>query len=115
MSLEKEKDTIRAMVRLFCKGQGHPDPLCDDCSNLLAYAEERLSHCRYGEDKPTCRQCTTHCYKPAMRERITAVMRYSGPRMILHHPLQGIRHLIHDKQSRNAAQPPQQKGIDWDS
>jgi hypothetical protein len=29
-----------------------------------------------------------------MRERIREVMRYSGPRMLLSHPLMAIRHLI---------------------
>ena len=29
-----------------------------------------------------------------MREKIRAVMRYSGPRMIFHHPFAAIRHLV---------------------
>ena len=48
----------------------------------MAYARLRLEKCRYGADKPTCAKCTTHCYRPAMRERVRAVMRYSGPRML---------------------------------
>lgn len=29
-----------------------------------------------------------------MRERIRRVMRYSGPRMLLYHPLEYLRHLF---------------------
>jgi len=41
-----------------------------------------------------------HCYKPAMRENIRAVMRYSGPRMISHHPLMAIQHLIDKRRKK---------------
>jgi hypothetical protein len=30
-----------------------------------------------------------------MRERIRQVMRYSGPRMIFHHPIAALRHLYY--------------------
>jgi hypothetical protein len=68
--------------------------LCDDCEGLLAYARVRLDRCRYGAAKPTCANCTTHCYKPVMRERVREVMRYSGPRMLRRHPLLAARHLV---------------------
>ncbi|MDR2525428.1 MAG: nitrous oxide-stimulated promoter family protein, partial [Oscillospiraceae bacterium] len=34
------------------------------------------------------------CYRADMREKIRAVMRYAGPRMLLHHPVMAIRHFI---------------------
>jgi len=67
--------------------------LCEECSALLAYARARLARCPYGVDKPTCAKCTTHCYKPAMREQVRAVMRYAGPRMVKEHPLLAAAHL----------------------
>ncbi len=122
MSLEKEQASLRSMIHLYCKGQGHPDPLCEDCSALLDYALDRLTRCPYGEDKPTCRHCPILCYSPEMRERITAVMRYAGPRMLLHHPVQSIRHLLHEKASQGS-KPGEglprgesgQKGVDSDT
>ena len=32
------------------------------------------------EEKTFCSNCTVHCYRPEMRERIRTVMRYAGPR-----------------------------------
>lgn len=29
-----------------------------------------------------------------MRDRVKAVMRYAGPRMIIHHPLMALRHML---------------------
>ena len=71
----------------------HVLPLCPQCQALLDYAHKRLEHCKFGEDKPSCTRCPVHCYKPAMREQIRQVMRYSGPRMLLHNPIMAIRHL----------------------
>ena len=67
--------------------------LCPQYQALLDYAHQRLERCRFGEDKPSCTRCPVHCYKPAMREQIRQVMRYSGPRMLLHNPVLAIRHL----------------------
>jgi hypothetical protein len=35
-----------------------------------------------------------HCYKPDMREKVRAVMRYAGPRMLRRHPVLSVLHLI---------------------
>lgn len=34
------------------------------------------------------------------REKIRAVMRFSGPRMIFHHPVAAIRHVIETKKEK---------------
>ena len=93
--LARERRTVEAMIRLYCHGKhGKSEGLCEDCAELLAYAEARLAACPYGEVKPTCVRCPVHCYKPAMREQIRAVMRYAGPRMLWHHPLLAVLHLL---------------------
>ncbi|MBM3146486.1 MAG: nitrous oxide-stimulated promoter family protein [Actinobacteria bacterium] len=68
--------------------------LCGDCAALLDYARARLDRCPYGAAKPTCAACPTHCYKPALREQVRAVMRFSGPRMLTRHPVLATAHLI---------------------
>ena len=93
--LAREKETLRAMVAVYCHDHHRPDKdLCDECEALLAYAEQRLAACPYGPDKPTCAHCPIHCYKTAMRERVREVMRYAGPRMLSRHPLLALRHLL---------------------
>jgi len=96
--IEEEKKTVRQMVEIYCKGYHHTDSgLCQECSALLDYAFARLDHCKFGEKKPTCKACPIHCYKPAMREQMKAAMRYAGPRMLWHHPVSAIKHLIRDR------------------
>jgi len=94
--LQSEKTGIRAMVAIYCRahhGSGQKE-MCRDCQEVLVYAETRLTHCPFQENKPTCGNCTVHCYKPVLRERIRRIMRFAGPRMIWRHPLMAIRHLI---------------------
>lgn len=55
----------------------------------------------FQEHKPTCGSCSVHCYKPSMKKRIIEVMRYSGPRMIFHHPLLACAHLVDQKRCKN--------------
>ncbi|MBP7264991.1 MAG: nitrous oxide-stimulated promoter family protein [Spirochaetia bacterium] len=92
----REKATVDFMIRLACTGRKHPasaaDGLCPECRELRLYALARLDACRYGDAKPSCRSCRTHCYRADMRERIRAVMRWAGPRMPLAAPLHWLRH-----------------------
>ena len=92
--IEREKVTVSLMIRLYCKRKERNRNLCSQCSELEEYAHKRLSACRYGEQKTSCKKCPTHCYRKDMREKIREVMRFSGPRMILYHPIEAIRHLF---------------------
>ncbi|TAL35193.1 MAG: nitrous oxide-stimulated promoter family protein [Spirochaetes bacterium] len=57
--------------------------LCDDCARLLAHAVSKRIICPH-DPKPSCKKCATHCYLPAYRDRIRAVMKFSGMYMIRH-------------------------------
>lgn len=93
--IRREKRTVAAMVGMYCRGlHGTHGELCGECAELLAYAHARLDQCRFGEGKTTCGRCTVHCYRPEMRERIRAVMRWSGPRMLLRHPVMAVQHAV---------------------
>ena len=74
-------------------------PLCPECAALLDYALRRLDSCRFGNGKPSCRKCPVHCYRADMRERIRTVMRWAGPRMMLHHPMAATKHLLRELRS----------------
>lgn len=103
IKLAREKKTVRAMIRIYCRGMDHHRPAgrhCEDCENLLRYAHERLDRCIFGEEKPVCAQCPVHCYRPDRRREIAGVMRYAGPRMLLSHPFLVIRHLMTEKKKQ---------------
>ncbi len=91
------------MIRLYCRGQhGTPAGLCPECRELEAYAGQRLSRCPFQENKTTCAKCPIHCYRPDMRARIRAVMRYAGPRMLYRHPLLALLHLLDGRRKEPA-------------
>ena len=91
------------MVEIYCHGKKHERKrllnhveVCEECSALLNYAYQRLDHCKFGENKPTCKKCPIHCYKPDMKEHMREAMRYAGPRMMWYHPIAAIKHLIRE-------------------
>jgi hypothetical protein len=92
--LLREYKTVEAMISIYCDCHHQSRMTCADCEELRDYALERLEKCPFWEDKPTCVKCPVHCYKPAIREKIRQVMRFSGPRMIYRHPIMTIQHLL---------------------
>lgn len=90
--IEKEKRIVKFMIELYCHKKEGNKVLCNSCVELFNYVVARLDHCKWGEKKPSCRRCSTHCYSPDMRSKIRAVMRFSGLRMLLYRPLEAIKH-----------------------
>jgi len=99
--LGRERETIAAMIAIYCRGHHSPqNGLCPECAALQDYAFQRLDRCPFGPEKPTCAKCPIHCYRPAMREKVREVMRYAGPRMILHHPILSLLHQVDSLRNR---------------
>lgn len=94
---KKEQKVVGEMIALYCR-KNHSDTvgkeLCPSCEELLRYSNARSEKCPFMEQKTFCSNCKIHCYKPDMREKIKEVMRFSGPRMLMYHPLLAIWHLI---------------------
>ena len=86
---EKEKQVIQEMISLYCRKQHHGQSLCKECQTLCRYAHQRIDCCPFMESKTFCSNCSVHCYQKERREQIRRVMRFSGPRMLLHRPLLG--------------------------
>ena len=98
---EREKKTVTLMIRLYSqKNHGTRGGLCPECRELADYAAMRSDKCPFMESKTFCSNCKVHCYKPEMREKIRMVMRFSGPRMLFHHPIMAIRHVIESKNEK---------------
>jgi hypothetical protein len=93
--IRRELKTVKHMLDLHCRDRHEGKRgLCGDCGELWGYVQARVELCPFRDDKPTCANCTVHCYKPEMREKIRSVMRYAGPRMLKRHPILTILHLI---------------------
>lgn len=105
---EREKAMVSEMIALYCRKQhGRKCGLCPECAALDTYARQRSDKCPFMENKTFCSNCKVHCYEHAdpeigaeMRERIRAVMRFSGPRMIFHHPVAAVRHVLETKKEK---------------
>jgi hypothetical protein len=94
--ITREKKTIDRMVHLYCKVHHNTkkEELCPECTEFLSYAHMRLDKCPFQEEKSTCGKCLVHCYQPEMREKAKQIMRYSGPRLLLHNPILALHHVV---------------------
>lgn len=92
----REKKTVEEMIKLYCHDhhQTKGDEFCADCQELKDYAFTRIKKCVFNPDKPTCKNCTVHCYSRQKKDTIREVMRYAGPRMMFKKPGLAIRHLL---------------------
>lgn len=104
-----EAEVMSMMIGIYCRGHHHANrsaasesepSLCPDCRRLLTYARSRITACPRMDVKSFCSACPVHCYSREMREKIREVMRWSGPRMLLHHPLMTLHHMWIDYRSR---------------
>lgn len=93
---EKEKEVVSCMIALYCKKKhkSAKKELCFECKRLEEYARQRSARCPFMETKTFCSNCKVHCYKSDMREKIREVMRFSGPRMLMHHPIMAVCHVM---------------------
>lgn len=104
MTAEKQEKVVDLMIRLYChkKHGTKKKELCAECQELTDYCHHRLSLCPFMKtgNKPFCSNCRIHCYDKDHRERIRVVMRFSGPRMIFHHPILAFSHVIQSKRQK---------------
>ena len=89
-----EKATVKAMIEIYCKSNHQQRNVCSECAELIDYALLRTDKCKYGEAKPTCKKCLTHCYNKEHKNKIREIMRFSGKRMLIYHPILSVKHLL---------------------
>jgi len=95
---EKRKNEmviVSQMIDIYCHHKHHTKGLCKECQELKEYALERTRLCPFMETKTFCSNCKVHCYRSDMKERIRCVMRYSGPWLLLYHPIKVIQHVYY--------------------
>jgi hypothetical protein len=95
--LDQEK-LVKEMILLYCnKNHNTKNELCESCSELFGYVQKRLKYCPYGDKKPVCFNCKIHCYRKEYKDRIKDVMKFSGPKIMFHNPIAGIKYLFKKK------------------
>lgn len=93
-----EKIIVDKMIKIYCKKNHNKKDLCEECKELSDYAHLRVEKCPHMEEKTFCSSCTTHCYDSEHRNKIKEVMRFSGPRILLHNPILAIKHILEEKE-----------------
>lgn len=78
-SKKRDLQVLQKFIEVYCEKQhgSARGRLCDECSELLTYAANRLAKCPL-DPKPKCKNCCVHCYDEQHRERIKQVMKVSG-------------------------------------
>lgn len=89
-------------VKAGIKVQAGRRRFCSECATLDEYTRMRSDKCPFMESKTFCSNCKVHCYRDDMREKIREVMRFSGPRMILYHPVMAVRHVVETKKEKKS-------------
>lgn len=98
---QREKELVSLMISLYCRKKHHTKGgLCPKCKELLDYAMVRSDRCPFMKTKTFCSNCKVHCYNAEMRKRIKEVMAFSGPRMMLYHPVIAVSHVIESKKEK---------------
>ena len=44
--------------------------LCNECRELDEYAHKRLTYCKFGNEKSSCKKCPIHCYKKEWKKKL---------------------------------------------
>ena len=98
-----ELKTMYQIIGIYCHNKHHTPKgqLCEECQKVWQYAEHRIDVCPHMESKTFCSNCSVHCYQKEQREQIRRVMRFSGPRMLLHRPLMVIQHMWLSRKERH--------------
>lgn len=96
----KEHKLLTLMIGIYCRKKHSSKELCVDCINLLEYAKLRSENCPFKENKTFCSNCKIHCYRSCEREKIRAVMKFSGPWMLVYHPIVAIQHIAETIKSK---------------
>lgn len=90
---DKEKKLVTYMIQYYYEKHRTGNAMVE-CHNLIDYANQRIDHCPLMETKTFCSACKVHCFQKEKREQIKKIMRYSGPRMLWHHPWLAIQHVM---------------------
>ncbi len=102
---QEELETVGEIIKIYCHGHKHlreaGAELCPECRMMADYALDKLAKCPRMDIKSFCSVCPIHCYGQAEAAKIKEMMRYGGPRMLWHHPIMALRHMLIEWRTRH--------------
>ncbi len=109
MKIYKESEVVNLMIDLYYKNKVNKDKV-EEKEDLKKYCEFRLSKCPFKDNKLFCSNCKIHCYDKTHQDLIKKVMRYSGPRMMIYHPIVTIKHINETMKRKRVEKRTKKKG-----
>lgn len=98
---EREKALVSEMIALYCKKRhGTKGGLCPECAALAAYARKKERKMPFYGDQDLLLQLPGALLPTGNEGKIRAVMRFSGPRMMLCHPVPALRHVVEEQKEK---------------
>ncbi|WP_274165130.1 nitrous oxide-stimulated promoter family protein [Enterovibrio gelatinilyticus] len=85
---------VRAMTSLYCKHIHRGSQLCQHCTALIAFEEQRVVQCCEEGGGSSCRECNRQCYPDATRLEINHIVRWAEPKMRWRRPLMVARYYV---------------------
>jgi hypothetical protein len=79
-------------LQAYVNRSGWKVGLCPECFALVKESVRHTNRCRHLAYKTFCHHCPTPCYALSVREKIRPIMRYSGPRLVMKHPVLGFQY-----------------------
>ena len=73
----------------------------DTYYELIMKAFSHTDRCPHSFFKTFCHQCPTTCYKLTDLERIEPIMKYAGRKIMIKHPIMGLKFVINLIRSKN--------------
>lgn len=70
--IEMDQQTIRLMIDIYCKHHLGTAESPLKYNQLVAYACHLFEHCRWGEKKNACKDCSVRCHVPGKKRKNTS-------------------------------------------
>ena len=100
--IRKDIGTLALFIQVYCRAKHADQPrsraagkgllaphiapleadLCAECTRTLLHGAAKRIQCPMAP-KPPCKRCPAPCYAPGHREKVRAIMKYSGMRLML--------------------------------
>jgi hypothetical protein len=100
--IKREKKMVKIMVRIYCNAKHKTNgPPYLKCNEFLEYVLVRLDKFPYHVEKTTCGKCGLSCYESRKKEMDLEIFYFSGPRMLIRHPVLTFHHLFDEFRELN--------------